>query len=78
MRGWIASGIPVTFVDAQFAFCEKYPCTNCTHIDMFKAHFGVHEDMKELEFISIDQYVARVGKATAYRHTQRTEGFWGW
>jgi hypothetical protein len=67
---WRASGIPITFVDAHLAQCNWYPCANCTHLDMFKAHFGEEEgERKGLEFLSMAEYTARVGEGTAKRHT---------
>jgi hypothetical protein len=80
---WVAAGIPVTFVDAHLARCNRYPCTGCAHLETFQrdleravkrvwgnAEFlGIEETA--VEFITMAEYTARVGAETARWHTTR-------
>jgi hypothetical protein len=73
---WVAAGLPTVLVDAQLARCCCHPCAGCAHLqavqdDLAEAITRAGGD-GEAEFISMEEYVARVGEATAKRHIQST------
>lgn len=73
---WVAGGLPTVLVDAQLARCCCHPCAGCVHLQAVKDDLAEAITRAggggEAEFISMEEYVARVGEETAKRHTQST------